>query len=289
MSAHVCITALVDDSTSANGLSGEHGLSFWIESGNKRVLFDTGQSDLLVENAGLLSIDLAETDAIVLSHGHYDHTGGLAAALDIAPRAIVHVHPAALWPKFVRKGHETQNIGMSDSTKEVIRAHVQDERVVWTEEPTEVIPGLLVTGSIPRNTDFEDVGGAFFVDENCKKTDILPDDQAMCFDAPRGLAVILGCSHAGVVNTLDYVVKLTGKRRIYSVIGGLHLLGSSQERIERTISVFRKYCVQRIGLAHCTGTNATRQISNAFPGRCFICSTGSQVNLQEIIRTLIYK
>jgi 7,8-dihydropterin-6-yl-methyl-4-(beta-D-ribofuranosyl)aminobenzene 5'-phosphate synthase len=178
---------------------------------------------------------------------------------------------------------------MSDSTKEVIRAHVQDERVVWTEEPMEVMPGLFATGKIPRNTDFEDVGGSFFVDENCKKADILPDDQAMFFDTPKGLVVLLGCSHAGVVNTLDYIVKLTDKKHIFSVMGGLHLLSSSQERIERTISVFRKYDVQRISLVHCTGANATRQISNAFPDRCFICSTGNQVNLQKIIRTLTYK
>ena len=289
MGEHVCITTLVEDTASAAGLLGEHGLSFWVEYGNQRVLFDTGQTDLLVENAKLLGVNLAKAEAIVLSHGHYDHTGGLAAVLDIAPRAIVYVHPAALWPKFVLKSHETQAIGMSDFTKEVIRAHVQDERVVWTEEPTEVIPGLFVTGSIPRNTDFEDVGGAFFVDENCNEADILPDDQAMFFDTSRGLVVLLGCSHAGVVNTLDYVVKLTGKERIYSVIGGMHLLSSSQERIERTISVFREYDVQRIGLVHCTGANATQQISNAFPDRCFICSTGSQVNLQKSIRTLTYK
>ena len=281
MGEHVCITTLVEDTASAVGLSGEHGLSFWVEYGNQHVLFDTGQTDLLVENARLLGVNLDKAEAIVLSHGHYDHTGGLAAVLDIAPRAIVYVHPAALWPKFARKSHETQAIGMSDSTKEVIRAHVQNERVVWTEEPTEVMPGLFATGQIPRNTDFEDVGGAFFVDENCEKADILPDDQAMFFDTPRGLVVLLGCSHAGVVNTLDYVLKLTGKRRIYSVMGGLHLLSSSQERIERTISVFRGYDVQRIGLVHCTGANATQQIRNAFPGRCLTCSTGSQVNLQK--------
>jgi len=279
MDRHVCITTLVENNVSAAGLFGEHGLSFWVEYDKKHVLFDTGQTDLIVENAKLLSINLAKTDAIVLSHGHYDHTGGLTAVLDIAPGAIIYVHPAALWPKFVRKTNEARTIGMSDFTKKVIRAHVQNEKVVWTQRPTEVMPGLIATGQIPRNTDYEDVGGVFYVDENCKKTDILPDDQALFFDTHRGPVVLLGCSHAGIINTLDYIVKLIGKERIYSIIGGLHLLSSSHERIERTISVFRKYDVQRIGLAHCTGANAARQISNAFPGRCFICSTGSQVNL----------
>ena len=279
MSEYVCITTLVEDTVSGTGLSGEHGLSFWIEYGDQRILFDTGQTGLLLKNARILGADVARADAIVLSHGHYDHTGGLAAILDIAPRVMVYVHPAALWAKFGRKGTETRAIGTSDSTREVVRAHAQEERVVWTEGPVEVTAGVFVTGQIPRITDFEDVGGAFYVDENCETADILPDDQAMFFDTLRGPVVLLGCSHAGVVNTLDYIVKLTEGKHIYGVVGGMHLLSASQERIKRTISVFHKYAVQRIGLAHCTGADATQQICNAFPDRCFICSTGSRVRL----------
>ncbi len=251
MIKHVCITTLVEDTTSGTGLFGEHGLSFWIEYGDQGVLFDTGQTGLLLENAKLLGANVAKIDAIVLSHGHYDHTGGLAAVLDIAPRAMVYTHPAALRPKFARKGTETRAVVMSDSTKEVVRAHAQDERVVWTEEPAKVMTGLFVTGRIPRITDFEDAGGAFYVDENCEEADILPDDQAMFFDTPRGLVVVLGCSHAGVVNTLDYIVKLSGGRQIDSVVGGMHLLSASQKRIERTVSVFRQHNVQNIGFGHC--------------------------------------
>ena len=279
MSEYVCITTLVEDTTSGTELSGEHGLSFWIEYGNQRVIFDAGQTGLLIENARILGVDVGKTDAIVLSHGHYDHTGGLAAVLDIAPRAIVYAHPAAILPKCGRKGAETRAIGMSDSTREVVRAHAQDERVVWTEEPAEVMTGLFVTGRIPRITDFEDAGGAFYVDENCEEADILPDDQAMFFDTPRGLVVVLGCSHAGVVNTLDYIVKLSGGKHIDSVVGGMHLLSACQDRVERTVNAFRKHNVQNIGFGHCTGANAAQEIRSAFPGRCFTCSTGSRVRL----------
>ncbi len=167
MSKYVRITTLVEDTVIGTGLSGEHGLSFWIEYGDQRVLFDTGQTDLLLKNARILGVDVAKADAIVLSHGHYDHTGGLAAVLDMAPRAMVYAHPAAMRPKFGRKGTQTRAIGMSDTTRQVIRAHAQDERVVWTKEPAKVMTGLFVTGQIPRNTDFENVGGAFYVDENC--------------------------------------------------------------------------------------------------------------------------
>ena len=279
MSDYVCVTTLVEDTESGTGLSGEHGLSFWIEYGDHRVLFDTGQTGLLIENAEILGVDIAKADAVVLSHGHYDHTGGLAAVLEIAPRVIVYAHPAATQPKFGRKGTESRAIGMSNSTRQALRAHAQDERVVWTEEPAEVIPGLSVTGRIPRNTNFEDVGGSFYVDENCKQVDVLPDDQALFFDTPRGLVILLGCSHAGVVNTLDCIVKLSGGREIDSIVGGMHLLSASRGRVERTVNVFRKYDVQNIGFGHCTGANAAREIRNAFTGRCFVCSTGSRVRL----------
>ena len=279
MSEYVCITTLVEDTASGTGLSSEHGLSFWIEYGDQRVLFDTGQTALLLKNARILDVDVAKADAIVLSHGHYDHTGGLAAVLDVAPRVMVYAHPAALYPRFVRKGTETRAIGMSDSTRQIVRAHAQDERVVWTEEPAKVTPGLFVTGQIPRKTDFEDVGGAFYVDENCEEADTLHDDQALFFDTPRGLVVLLGCSHAGVVNTLDYIVKLSGDKRIDSVIGGMHLLSASQDRIERTVSELSKYNVQNIGFGHCTGANAAQEIRDALANRCFVCSTGSRVRL----------
>ena len=162
---------------------------------------------------------------------------------------------------------------------EAIRSHAEKDGVFWSEKPTEVMPGLLVTGPIPRNTDFEDVGGAFYVDENCEKADTLPDDQAAFFDTPRGLVVILGCSHAGVVNTLNYVVKLSGNKHIDSIAGGLHLLNASQSRIEQTINAFRGYGMRNIGLCHCTGAEAARKICNAFPGQCYTCSTGERVRL----------
>ena len=279
MSDYLYITTLVEDTVLETGLSYEHGLSFWIEYGDRRVLFDTGQTRLLFKNAKKLGVDLGNTDAVILSHGHYDHTGGLAAVLDAAPEALVYIHPAALEPKFSCKGAQARAIGMPESAKRVICSHAANNRVVWTKGPVEVMPGLFVTGPIPRNADFEDVGGAFYVDENCEQGDKLPDDQAAFLDTPRGLVVILGCSHAGVVNTLNYVVKLTENKHIDSVVGGMHLLSASQDRIEHTINAFRTYNIQHIGLAHCTGANAAREISNAIPDRCFTCSTGCRVRL----------
>ena len=113
--ASIRTTVLVEDTVPASGLSAEHGLSFWIEYAGKRILFDTGQSDILIHNAKKLDINLADADAIILSHGHYDHTGGLAAVLGVAAKARVYLHPAAIEPKFSPKTSGVKQIG---------RAHV---------------------------------------------------------------------------------------------------------------------------------------------------------------------
>ena len=274
----VTITTLVDDASSGN-LRSEHGLSLWIEYGDKRVLFDTAQSDLLLENAKRLRINVTEVNAIVISHGHHDHTGGLKAVLDIATNPTVYLHPAALEPKFARRGNKIKMIGMPDFTKEAIHTLVSDGNLVWTETPKGVFPGLFVTGQIPRNTDFEDADPAFFSDRSCKKQDLLPDDQAMFLETPKGLVVLLGCAHAGVVNTLNYVEKLGAQKRIYAVVGGMHLSKAPKERIEQTIATFREYDVQVIGLAHCTGANAVKQFSRLLPRRCFLCAAGEKLEI----------
>jgi 7,8-dihydropterin-6-yl-methyl-4-(beta-D-ribofuranosyl)aminobenzene 5'-phosphate synthase len=277
MNMDLCITTLVEDTTLDDSLLAEHGLSFWIEYGDKRILFDTGQSDALVRNAKTLGIDLAEVDAIVLSHGHYDHTGGLSYILDISPKATIYLHPAAIEPKFSRKTSRINPIGMPYLAKEAVRRH----HVVWTATPAQVLPGISVTGQVSRRNNFEDVGGGFFLDKNYKKPDELLDDQALFIESDKGLVVILGCAHSGVINTLDYIINLTNRNTIYAVIGGMHLLNASEERIKRTITTFRKYNVHKIGIAHCTGADAFQRFSDTFQELCFTCSAGTKISFEK--------
>ena len=274
---NIRITALVENTTFVPGLSAEHGLSFWIEYADKRILFDTGQTDIVIQNAKVLGINLAEADAIILSHGHYDHTGGLPAVLDIAAKAKIYLHPAAIEPKFGRKASRVKSIGMPDSVKKAIRSR----RVIYTVTPAKIFRGVTVTGQVPRINSFEDVGGAFFLGEKCRKPDELLDDQALCIKSPKGLVVVFGCAHAGVVNTLDYITKLSGVNRIYGVIGGLHLSNASLERISLTIEAFKKYAVKVIALAHCTGSTAVDKFKSAFPNQCFVCSVGKQIEFRN--------
>jgi 7,8-dihydropterin-6-yl-methyl-4-(beta-D-ribofuranosyl)aminobenzene 5'-phosphate synthase len=274
----ITITTLVDNIASG-GLASEHGLSFWLKYNGKHILFDTGQSNIILKNANLLGIDLTETNAIIISHGHYDHTGGLNAVLDIAPKATLYLHPEALGQKFSRKSDSIKTISMPEPTKKMIHTLAGQEKAVWTEKPTEILPGLFATGKIPRKTNFEDTGGNFFANEECTKKDELLDDQAIFTETRKGIVILLGCAHSGVVNTLDYVAKLTGQNCIYAVIGGMHLLNASDERMSRTIDAFKKYKVQKISPAHCTGSKAVEKIRAAFPNQAHSCYTGSQISL----------
>lgn len=276
MKPDIRITTLIENTTSEPGLSTEHGLSYWIEYADKRVLFDTGQSDLFIRNAQALDIDLAQADAIVLSHGHYDHTGGLSTVLGLAPTAHLYIHPAAVEPKFCRSHPKARSIGMPDAAKQALR----ESEVTWTESTTHVFDGLGITGQVPRVNDFEDVGGAFFLDEECREPDLLLDDQALFIESSKGLIVVLGCAHAGVVNTLQRISDLNPAKSLYAVMGGMHLVNAGSERIEKTIAAFRQYNLHKIGPVHCTSEHAIEKIRDAFPDRYFDCSTGKQIHFK---------
>lgn len=270
------ITVLVENTAEGRALLAEHGLAFWIEAGSHCVLFDTGQGGALLNNAYRLDLSLSRVDTIVLSHGHYDHTGGLADALRGNRPTAIYAHPEALKLKFARNQDGTsRSIGIPDVPLQALNR--RRNRLVWIEKPTTLAGGLTATGPVPRVTDFEDTGGPFFLDARCEQPDPLTDDQSLFFEAPQGTVVLLGCAHAGVINTLHYVQQLTGGRPIHTVLGGMHLVGASRERLALTIDALRKLNVQRIGPAHCTGRVASAALWEAFPDRCFSCHVGTQL------------
>lgn len=269
----VHITVLMDDTAGDPRLFAEHGFSVWLECGPQRVLFDAGQDPHIVNNAKSLGIDLAEADAIAVSHGHYDHTGGLAHILPAATRARIFVHPDAFGPRFSRKDDgSVREIGMPADVAQAIR---RSGRATCTMGPTEIADGLFVSGRIPRANNFEDSGGSFFLDSACTRTDPLDDDQALYFRCSQGLVVVLGCAHAGVVNTIDHVRAITDGWSVHAVVGGMHLRSASRQRLCATIDALRERDVRLLAPAHCTGSDAVQLFHRGLPGRivqCHVCS-----------------
>lgn len=274
MGVKLRLTFLVEDSVTRPGLRAEHGLSVLIEHGGRRFLFDTGQSDLLLQNARALGLPLENVEAAVLSHGHYDHTGGLPSLLSALGGLKVFAHPAALEKKYyLAPGAPPREIGLP-----MERARLEAAcELVLSASPQPVAPGLLTTGEISARHPFEAIGEPFFKDAAGGQRDGLPDDQSLIIEAPGGPVLLAGCAHAGIVATMEHAGRMLATGHLQAVIGGLHLLEASQERIERTVEAFRRFGVARIGLAHCTGIEATLALWRAFPGRCFLCPVGTVV------------
>ncbi len=267
------ITTLVENTATSGGLLAEHGLAFWIEVGRLRVLWDTGSGNVLLHNAKKLGVRLTTVDRLVLSHGHYDHTGGLGDLLKLAPGVKLFAHPAAFAPKYARNPDgKSRSIGIRSVETAVI---AQSAQIVSTLGPTEIGDGLFVTGEVPRTTDFEDTGGPFFLDPECQTPDELLDDQSAFFDTPDGTWVILGCAHAGIINTLRYIHELTDHRPIHTVVGGTHLLSADANRMDRTVEALRELDIKRLFPAHCSGFAASARLWSEFPGRVAVCPAGT--------------
>ena len=280
MSDTIVITVLVENSVRGRELMAEHGLAFHIQAGPESLLFDTGQSGLVVQNARRLGVDLSRLRAIALSHGHFDHTGGLHAVWELAPGAELYAHPAALGPHFAYiPDGTTRDVGISAPNLAGVRAHTPPPHP--TQTPTEVLKGFFLTGEIPRTTAFEDMDLHFVLNEAGTRPDPIPDDQALFFDTQDGVVVLLGCAHSGVVNTLRHIRRLTDHRPIHAVFGGMHLLAAGPERMARTVEALRELGIQRLGPAHCTGAAATARLWSEFPQVCTVCSVGSRFLFQR--------
>jgi 7,8-dihydropterin-6-yl-methyl-4-(beta-D-ribofuranosyl)aminobenzene 5'-phosphate synthase len=270
------LTILIDNTPGGDTLPAEHGFSCVLRRGEHQILFDTGKSDLLLRNAAALGIDLLATDAIVLSHGHYDHTGGLKGIIDAGVRAPIHMHPDALKPHYGRDPDTRVRFIGSPIDTDTLRAAT---KIVAITAPTEILAGICATGPVPRENDFEDAGGDFWCDPSCTIADTIVDDQSLYFETSHGTVVVLGCAHAGVINTLRYVQKLTNTRRIHAVLGGMHLPHASTHRIDATLAALREFNIAVLAPMHCTGTAATEKLRQTFPRSFHAFAVGSTLTL----------
>jgi 7,8-dihydropterin-6-yl-methyl-4-(beta-D-ribofuranosyl)aminobenzene 5'-phosphate synthase len=177
------------------------------------------------------------------------------------------LHPGAIAPKYGVRG------AIGSPLQDVQNIH---QPIVWTHNATEVVPGIWVTGPIPRRHPLENTGGLFWTDAHHANPDPLLDDQALFTETSEGVVVLLGCAHAGVVNTLDYIAELTGCPQFHAVLGGMHLVNASHKRIQATLEHLRQYHVQVIGANHCTGPKAISTLWQQLGDRCVDARVGTQ-------------
>jgi 7,8-dihydropterin-6-yl-methyl-4-(beta-D-ribofuranosyl)aminobenzene 5'-phosphate synthase len=273
------ITTLSENTAGLGNFLGEWGLSILVETAETKILFDTGQSISASHNADILGIDLGKIDRIVLSHGHYDHTGGLRHILHRMRKEVeIIAHPDIWQVKYAtREGEEEKYIGIPfhRQTLESLGA-----RFKLSKKPVRITDNIITSGEIPMVTDYEEIEPYLVVKEGKRfKPDKLLDDQALFITTKRGLVVILGCAHRGIINTLYHARKLTGEKKIYMVVGGCHLMDASEERIYLTIAALKELGVQRIGVSHCTGLSAAAIMAREFGDSFFFNVAGTKIEL----------
>ncbi len=261
------ITVLCENTVHGLGFLGEHGFSAFIETPGQNILFDTGQGFSLIQNSLRLQKDLKQVSKVVLSHGHVDHVGGLLAFLGVKGACPVAAHPDIFNERFmfipVAAGEEKLiSVGMPWPQAYLTTRGAQFE---WRRDFTEVAPGVYLTGEVPRKTLFELGSPKMVVSRDGGWTpDPFLDDFSMVLKTSRGLVIVLGCAHAGIVNILNHAVERTGENHIYAVLGGTHLGLSPEPQFDPTIRALKEFDIQMLAVSHCTGQVPVARLASEF-------------------------
>ncbi len=260
-------------------LLAEHGLCLLISVDGHRILFDTGYTETAVmNNIKILDVDLSKIEAIIISHFHMDHTGGLRRIIDECKKGVsVFVHPDAfIYPRYVKADGKKLLF-----PRKLIREEIEKRaKIVETKDPSLLSENLiLVTGQIKREVEFEKAPpNLFFEKDGKEEKDLILDDQAIVLLAKgKGLVIISGCAHSGIINTVRWAKEITGIEDVYAIIGGMHLSGPFFEKaIEPTIEELKKINPKIIVPMHCTGWKAIKRISEEFEG-FILASVGTRI------------
>ena len=263
------ITTLSENTAAMGDYLAEWGLSVLIETDDAMILLDTGTSISAVHNAETLGIDLSRVDKIVLSHGHYDHTGGLREVLRRMRKEVeIIAHPDIWQSKYFRsEGKPDRHIGIPFQREKL---ESSGARFRLTREPIKITENVWTTGEVPMVTEYETIDTSLFIKQGSDfQPDPVLDDQALIVKTEPGLVIILGCAHRGMINTIYHAREITGIREVQAVIGGSHLVGASEERLWQSIAAIRESGVQKLGLCHCTDLPVISLLAQEF-GENFI-------------------
>lgn len=258
---------------------GEHGFACLVKTDAGTWLFDTGSGETLLSNLDILGHDAHQIDGIILSHGHYDHCGGLLPLLKaIGPRPV-YSHPHIFLQRFWQGQHEQRDISVPFTRDDL--NHV-GARCEFYEALTELAPGLYFSGTIPRISAVESGDPKLVIsstESDKLMTDEFPDDAAIAIESKAGLVILLGCAHSGLINTVEHFRNISGDPRIHAIIGGTHLGPAGDEQFVATLEYLSRLDFDRLGVSHCTGQIRSAQLYARFPNKVFFANVGTTVKV----------
>ena len=264
---HTRVTILVDNNVATGlGLKPEHGFAALVEQDSRRWLFDTGQGPALIHNANILDIDLTGLMAVALSHGHYDHTGGLLDVVKLNPTIEIIAHPGALGMHYsLRQGRTApRDVGMPNK-----------ERIFELSQPLfrpvtvfeQILERVWFTGEVPRRFYCKSDSGLLTPTNDGFRQDPIIDDASVLLETASGPVLLLGCAHAGVRNIMHYVREQRGVTELAAVIGGTHLGLSDPAETPEAIKAFEDFNVNCLAPCHCTGEGPSAKLKAHFGQR----------------------
>ncbi len=272
------ITTLVEERTKIAGLKTEHGLSLLLQKDGDSWLFDTGQSGTVVENARNLGIDLGDLRGIILSHGHYDHTGGLYAVLEAAGPKKVYGHPDIFRPRYsLDESGKPRSIGNPWSRSDLERIGADFS---LSREWREIAPGILLSGEIPLSPEAVPAEPALTVREKLKYLpDLFVDEQFVLLESAGGLVMLNGCCHTGLIDSIRQIRFCRPGEKIRAIIGGLHLRSADTSGLEIIAAALEEINPELVAAGHCTGKGAEKVLAEKFGPRFQSLRSGLELNL----------
>lgn len=266
----VKITTLVENTSFQTKLQAEHGLAFYIEANGLNILFDTGQTDLLLRNASVLGVDLTKVDVVVISHGHYDHIGGLSAFLEVNKHAKVFVKRAIFDEKYR---------GTSRYVGADVNIRLLDERLCFVDQAVELAEGVYAVPDIPISDAKDTHISGFAVKRNGQfEQDWFEDELFLAIKTPDGIALVSSCSHRGITNMIKAAQKQFGLS-IRVILGGFHLLNAPIEEVQRIGFFLEALHLEKVGICHCSGLEAYAFFKQKLPDIVYYSSVGSRLLL----------
>ncbi len=266
--------SILRDNVAREGLLAGHGLAMFVRTAVSGFLLDTGDSDETWDNADVLGVDPSEAQTLVLSHGHYDHTGGLAELLRRSGEMRIVAHPGVFEPHWAADEGGRRYIGMPHTRSEF---EAMGARFELSAKPVRIAEGVMTTGQIFQDASPLPAQTRLQVERDGQTvSDDFADDMSLAVTLPEACVVITGCAHAGVINIVQRCEELSGKP-VRALIGGTHLMHSSEEQVREVAEELTRRGVRHIAPLHCTGDSGKQYLAKHFAGETLAAGTGDMI------------